>query len=644
MKHSIIDETKGMLPDVKNKKTVDIGTGRLAVSLNQRGMIHSINCAHPDHGYITLSPIGQFSNDEWYNSDFVRSYRRQLAEQSTGFGIFPKSEWQQIEIFFTGGKYPRFVYESEAMKVESTYYAVDEFLVHVLQMTNHSTKEIRFPVEIGGTFCLGRSSYGQLTEGGPIPMPSLENELSVEGNRLTLANKYLPAKMNWVIFHGQKPVKLDSLRQVEKRPITHQSDYEMTIRAGETEVLTSALILSPTLEIKEITCDLVGKLLDRSGDKSHTLFISKNKAELPLSSFIINRNIDYIISCCSVPVGGDQFCVITDHQLLPLSWNRDAFYMMDLLLEAVNHQVPAEGKREIQRIVKGHLSWMFEGAQRPDGYWGRAYLTNGFCKDKVFQLDQQCYPLLEMCRYDETFEDAELVEHLVPCIDEVLEIILHHKDEEKWLFRTGETPADDRADYPYHFSSQILVWHTFKKLAALNEIYSFTGSRLDEWADDVKKDCLQAFKVDRNGIPVFAYLTDLKGNHQFYHDANDLPTVLAPIWDFCDRVDAVWRNTMEFAFSQENHGGYYTGKFAGLGSVHTPHPWPLGDGQELLFSKLTDQTERLEKVWEKLMKLVQWDGLFSEAVHENTGEVASRHWFSWPGAFISTILLSFRDM
>jgi uncharacterized protein len=97
--------------------------------------------------------------------------------------------------------------------------------------------------------------------------------------------------------------------------------------------------------------------------------------------------------------------------------------------------------------------------------------------------------------------------------------------------------------------------------------------------------------------------------------------------------------TMKFAFSEENKGGYYPGPFGGLGSVHTPHKWPLGDGQELLFALLTGDKNRENNVISKLERAVQWDGLFSEAVNETNGEVASRHWFSWPGAFISSVLL-----
>jgi meiotically up-regulated gene 157 (Mug157) protein len=138
---------------------------------------------------------------------------------------------------------------------------------------------------------------------------------------------------------------------------------------------------------------------------------------------------------------------------------------------------------------------------------------------------------------------------------------------------------------------------------------------------------------------VFAYLTDLQGNYQLYYDANDLPTIYAPIWKFCHPHDEIWTRTFQFGLSTSNRGGYYPGVFGGLGSVHTSHPWPLGDVQELLYAQMHDDQEHWQRVWHKLKQVVQWDGLFSEAINEATGQVESRHWFSWPGAFLSTVLL-----
>ena len=150
---------------------------------------------------------------------------------------------------------------------------------------------------------------------------------------------------------------------------------------------------------------------------------------------------------------------------------------------------------------------------------------------------------------------------------------------------------------------------------------------------------LVAFRTEWEGKAVFAYLTDLQGNYQLYYDANDLPTIYAPIWGFCPPHDETWNQTLQFGLSTSNTGGFYPGVFGGLGSVHTSHPWPLGDVQELLYAQMLGDQERWQRVWQKLRRIVQWDGLFSEAINEATGQVESRHWFSWPGASLSTVLL-----
>jgi uncharacterized protein len=197
-------------------------------------------------------------------------------------------------------------------------------------------------------------------------------------------------------------------------------------------------------------------------------------------------------------------------------------------------------------------------------------------------------------------------------------------------------------ELPYHFSSQVLIWWTLRQLASLNASVPFTTLDLAAWAENVRRDCLASFATTYvgNGHMVFAYLTDLQGNYQFYHDANDLPTIYAPLWGFCQPDNQVWQQTVQFGLSLQNTGGFYPGAFGGLGSVHTPHPWPLGDGQELLYAYIQHDPTRYEQILQKLAHVVQWDGLFSEAIHEETGRIASRHWFSWPGAFVSTVLLN----
>ena len=53
--------------------------------------------------------------------------------------------------------------------------------------------------------------------------------------------------------------------------------------------------------------------------------------------------------------------------------------------------------------------------------------------------------------------------------------------------------------------------------------------------------------------------------------------------------------------------------------------------------------ERQQQVLEKLKETACWDGMYNEAIDEITGEIRSRYWFSWPGAFIGCGLRLIRN-
>lgn len=644
--------TLAPLLSVSNRKPLDVGCGRLSASISSYGYLLSINGPHPTAGFITLTPIPQFPNGQFYSSGFVRQYRRRLVELSEqpacGFGLRPRGNVLNTTIHLVDTTAPLFRYRLDHFEITSLFLAGENneqaWLINQVAISNPGHVPAIFVYDIGGTLSMNRCSYGQLTEAGPIPLQPLENVLEVKANHLSLANRHLPARADLFVFDGPEPLPLSADLQTDAAPVSYSHTTRMSLPPGETRLITMMYLLTPSE--KEPVAP-TGTEIDR--------WITRARESLPQwkasgdqsAAYIIQRNIDYILSCCAVPVTDEHVCVITDHQLLPLAWNRDAYYMMQLLLQAeqqTEHLVEVSWqsvwREKIHHVIKGYLLWMFETAQRPHGYWGRAYLTTGYCKDDVFQLDQQCYPLLELCDYAMRFNDEELVKRLLPQINEILRMLMTYKDSHKWLFRTGETPADDKMAYPYHFSSQVLLWHTLKRVAHLNASMSFTPLDLAAWAEHVRQDCLEGFQTTYEGKALFAYLTDLHGHYQLYQDANDLPMVYAPVWGFCQSDDELWVHTMQFALSPHNKGGFYAGPFGGLSSVHTPHPWPLGDGQELLYGKVTGDQERYKRVLQKLKQVIQWDGLYSEAIDEETGRVESRHWFSWPGAFISTILLT----
>jgi len=289
-----------------------------------------------------------------------------------------------------------------------------------------------------------------------------------------------------------------------------------------------------------------------------------------------------------------------------------------------------------------HLVWIYDRAERTDeGYWGRSYLATGALKDKtIFQLDQQCYPLLELAEYlDSESISPEKAHQWGATIDSILDVLLQRRASDKWVFQTNETPGDDPVSMQYHFSSNVLVWHALRKLVPHAETLGLRKP-IKDWIDLIHRDTLEAFTATHNGEPIFAYLCDLQGNYQIYHDANDLPSVLAPEWSFCKANDPRWLNLFKFAFSTDNSRAFFpNGEYSGLGSVHTTDPWPLGDAQEMLFAHTLGDEKAVEEARIKVLKKMQWDGVFAEANDAVTGQVTSKHWFSWPGSVIAAAFI-----
>lgn len=305
----------------------------------------------------------------------------------------------------------------------------------------------------------------------------------------------------------------------------------------------------------------------------------------------------------------------------------------------------------IKDTAKGHLNWIFRHAQRPQGFWHRSYLTTGRPKDgPVFQLDQQCYPLLELCDFWHTFPDErDFVESIMAegVVSQILDLIESKEDKSTGLFSTDETPGDDAVEFPFHFSSHILLWHTASRLSKVCSQLprlSQVSARSEMLANHVRSSTMKYFLNSdlEQGRPLFSYLVDGKGGRTLYHDANDIPTLFASAWGFVETTleSQAWHNTMEFGFSLANEGGYYPdGPFGGLGSVHTRGPWTLGYFQSWRYAQLTGDIQAESAAWQKILGVMLWDGTFSEAVDAQTGECTSKAWFSWPGSMIGAGLL-----
>lgn len=581
-------------------KPLDFGGGGITGSVNLDGRFIAINTYHPEHGYITLTSIPPFPDEDRYDQQKVRAYRKSLVNNE-GFGLMFEQEIIKREYFLIEDAIPfmRFTLADDTI-AECITLNIENF---VTQMWRFSKSDIA--ITTLGKIWLQRVAYTQLTEGGVISPPSNEtNFTQVDGNDLIIYNEVLNSNF-----------------YLENYPI-HTKNHDSSVGGvAKVDIKNSELILSFSY----------GRdFRSNNTNFNVAVYLDDIKAKnYQHDNLVISRSLHYG-DMCQLADG----CMITDHMILPLLWTRDSYYV-------ANNLAQFSKKNSIQSDAsRAHIEWIFRVTWRGTfcksirkplaSAWGRAYMANGMVKDnKAFQLDQQIFPFLELSEYVLETGDIGYARNFIHDVEQLF-VMLDRIIHPEWgIYPTDETPADDDIPLHYHFSTHILLWRMMKKIKL---VY---GAKFSEQCQKIIN-CLENavpkyFITEHKGKQIYSYATDGEGKHYIYHDANDIPLVMMPLWGFCEKDDPIWLNTIEFAFSSEN-SGFYDGV---LGSVHTPAPWALGDAQELILSKVLGDRERYQRVWERVEKAAQWDGALPEAYDATTFEVVSRHWFAWTNAMVA---------
>lgn len=590
------------------QKPLDFGGDGITGSVSAHGRLLAVNTYHAEYGIVTLTSAEPFPEAARYDAATVRQYRREMAALA-GFGphfsqpvIHVERDAEQpvvphVSMILSGGA-----------RAESATFVHNGGVLQRWLVTTEGTWS--------GRLSLQRAAYTQLTEGGPVPMPPLQLRYTFAAGVLTVENVALGMS-----------AALAGLPDGEAWTQESDSPIEIALPlAAGTHVIAVAF----------------GATADDAANKARQLLsVDANAAlqkereywRLAFANIVHDTILRRALAYCTlmaVPTGSGSNCLLTDHMLLPLSWNRDAYFMARALLSWPTDIVPT------REIVLRHLVWMFETAARPNGQWGRSYLANGRVKDSAYQLDQQLWPLLELADYVQATGDQTTAERFKPQVRDVLARLLATQAKDALLFPTDETPGDDPMTLPYHLSSHMLIWRAAHKLLAVG-----LGDGWETLAQELPATIRRVFVTDHAGEALFAYATDGAGQFRLYHDANDFPLALAPGWGFIDTTDDVWLATLRFAWSAANEGGSYAGR---LGSVHTPGAWPLGDVQALVIAQATSNAALHDRALAQLRAAAQWDGSLSEAVDPATSAVVSRHWFAWPGAAYACYALDAFDL
>jgi hypothetical protein len=578
----------------RSYKPLDVGNGIVSGTLTPNGRWLSLGVAHPLHGRVVMTDADAFPDEKRLDQPAVRAYRASLASRERkGFGYW----------FLRGDAEAFLVEDALPLAVlEQTGYARIEVLTFApkgrrgaLQVIRVAARERDVGVAIGwrGHMRLARAEYTQLTPGGALVEARSNTTTGQDGQLIWFDDRELDAAAAIALPpYAELPART-SLPFVIA--VAFGTSLDGAIRDAVTLAGEGAVLLGEEVRARREWWQGIGR--DGDGDRT------------------VRRGVTYALDCAASRVDDLAVAVLADHEILPLVWTRDAYYVCRLLLAL------APRDERVRTVIDGFLRWLFERAERPGGWWPRASLASGAAKDPAFQLDQQLFPFLVLEDHARLTKDTALLERYASPRTEILRALLARRTS-FGLIATDETPADDPMEQPFHFSSHVLLWRVLRDIEPAV-------------ADEVRDAARTAFTD--SGRFAYAVTAPAQGARH-YHDANDLPTVFAPGWGFCDADDPVWRATIDFAWSADNDG-YFAGPLGGLGSLHTRHPWPLGDLQEIVVARVLNDAQRERRAWERLERVETWDGLLPEAYDEMTGAVVSRHWFAWPAALRALLAL-----
>ena len=324
-----------------NRKPRDLGNGLLAASFTQSAIL-AVTRPHPGAGMVELTGAREFieASDRGVEAR-VRDYRRHLAsDASAALRLLSEAPLTLEADALTRGADLRWTARSDG------------------------------PVVVQFRGRLQAPPYAEITDIAPLsPMPQ-DTTFELDGPVLTLRSATLGATATIMV----------SSPGASAAWVQSSEGFDFSVRGGP----ATDLSLVVGLQVDG------GVRTPRGG----TLVVPTVAGDLGVRTGQAARA--YALGCCALDVAEDQTCVVTDHRLLPLSWTRDAYFVvLPLLLHGEPHSVEED-------VLRRHLTWLF-GPARAEGPWMRSHLTGGRVKDPGLQADQQLYPVLELVDFRRRF-------------------------------------------------------------------------------------------------------------------------------------------------------------------------------------------------------------------------------------------------
>jgi uncharacterized protein len=286
-----------------------------------------LSAYHPEHGVILAAPYAQFDKSRYYEPTYVREYRTKMLQMvkngDAGFGFRVLRPGSRVSIGIPSMDTATMSFKTDAGADVQCRLQIHENAVLAQQVLvkNETASPVEFEYTLDLRLSVHRASYGQLTEGGPVPLPDCENKLSIQtDSTFAVSNPNLGAHLVGCLYADGKLTSQSELNGETSTGVLSGAvtpPRKISLNPGSTRSFVAYFKLSPGLDVKVPTFPPpIPDLVIPSPDKYW-------KDARLCKTFVIRRNIDYILANCTIPIGDGVVGMITDHVALPLGWNRD---------------------------------------------------------------------------------------------------------------------------------------------------------------------------------------------------------------------------------------------------------------------------------------------------------------------------------
>ena len=233
------------------------------------------------------------------------------------------SDWS-----FDGSSWPVRHSTSSVCDIKTTYFAQGDTILQNSVVSNTSDEPVQYTVTVSGPVSLHRAAYTQLTPQGDLSMPPCLNQVSTgTDGTLHISNPHLPANLVLALHVDGRLQPFPPTSQSSADPVDVALQSSLLIDPGKSSIITLQIVIDPgSTTAKHALAPLstfAPSSFVQAIDPSRLASLLGGGARGSQLAYVVLRNIDYLLGCCTVPLGEKGTCIITDHQCLPLGWNRD---------------------------------------------------------------------------------------------------------------------------------------------------------------------------------------------------------------------------------------------------------------------------------------------------------------------------------